>query len=214
MSNEVNGKLYYDRKGDAEILFGGIPIRAVKRVSFKDKLGTIYSLTRMVLNSVLYDFTKSSQGGCVMFSRDYSEWEFVAPDGRLRVEDGVYSGKTFIEGLRQLQTITSDNPIPAWDEFARWLDTRRTSINDKTSYLTVYLMTPDQSSLSECTNDFTLTETASFPDFLEDVITLVSSASDLQNMDSYLVGNTIQWVLKCTSSMLSKPIIMHFTFRE
>lgn len=218
MSNESNGNgngtgtMYFDRYGTTQLLFGKVPANAVKRAFLTDKLGTVHTLLKMTYKSLVYDFTKSAKGGCVTYASNYSEWEFIAPDGRLRVDKGVYNGKTFVNGIRQLQSIVRENPIPAWDEFAVWMNRKIPDIDTYSSWVTVYINTPDNAVSAVCANNFKLTESTGFSDFLDDVITIVNSASGLPNMDSYLVDNTIQWILEL--KVMGKSIPMHFTFRE
>ena len=206
------GTTYFDQKGNASFLFDKVPIHAVKRAFFTDKLGTVHTLMKLVHNAVTYDFSQSAKGGCVAFASDYSTWEFIAPDGRMGVERGIYQGKTFVEGLRQLQTIVSETPVPAWDQFAVWLNTKMEKVNSYSRSVTVYLMTPDQAYSGQCVNKFVLHGSANFADFLEDVIACVTGAYGSQRMNDYLVDNTIQFVLKLT--VMSATVMMHFIFRE
>ena len=112
------GLTYYDSEGEAKFI-NGVPINAVKKATFRDKLGTLHTLLKMVYNSVTYDFTKTARGGAVIFANNYKKWEFIAPDDRL--DFAGYSDMTLGEALSAMRTTLVANPISAWDNFAAWV---------------------------------------------------------------------------------------------
>lgn len=74
---------------------------------------------KLVVNSVVYDFTKTAEGGVVVSADDYSSIEFISPDNRLDYD--LYKTMTVGETLDAIEEILEVDPIPAWDKFAEWV---------------------------------------------------------------------------------------------
>lgn len=106
----------YDYAGPA-LLWRSIPLRTIKKAFFK-KGNTIRTLTKLILNSVTYDFKETAEGGAVIVPPEYAAVEFISPDGRIDynklLEDTL--GNEISSTIEILKT----NPIPAWDRFAEW----------------------------------------------------------------------------------------------
>lgn len=118
MGTAVPDSGWFDSSGNA-ILWKTIPLRALKRAIFK-RGDTTISLLKMVIGSATYDFTKTAKGGAVICPPDYSVIEFVAPDGHLTQE--ARASSSFGDALAHTISILNAKPVPAWDNFAKWLN--------------------------------------------------------------------------------------------
>lgn len=107
---------WFDDAGQA-VLWDNIPLRTVKRAVFRSG-DSIRSLTKMILNSVTYDFTKTAQNGAVIVPPGTRVCEFVSPDGR--IDHAHLIDGTFGEALSTMVGALEENPVPAWDQFASW----------------------------------------------------------------------------------------------
>ena len=206
------GTTYYDREGESAFLFGGVPIHAVKRATFKDKLGTLHTLLKLVYNSVTYDFNETAQGGAVIFANNYKNWEFIAPDDRLDFEG--YSSMTLGETLDDMQAVLADNPIPAWEQFACWLSKMIYTINAATSYYTVYLKNT-RGTISTPIDVLTFSSMTTFSQFLDTLIAALAPASELSMANFKTSDTSFACVLSFVNPSNGYELrTMTFTFRE
>lgn len=120
------GEMIFDSTGVAT-LFHTVPLHAVKKATFKTKLGILHDLLQMTWNNVTYDFTQTAKNGAVVFSNSYQNWEFVAPDDVL--DFNSYQSMTIGEALDAVRATIISNPIPAWNKFATWVGDRYETIN-------------------------------------------------------------------------------------
>lgn len=107
----------YDDTGLATT-YNGVPLRAVKRAFFR-KGNAVFTLMKLVLNSVTYDFRETAQNGVVICPQDFSAIEFISPDGR--IDYNSLKHETLQESLNSIISICETKPIPAWDRFAEFL---------------------------------------------------------------------------------------------
>jgi len=204
------GTTYYDSEGKATFLFNGVPIRAVKRASFKDKLGTLHTLLKLVYNSVTYDFNETAQGGAVVFANNYTNWEFIAPDDRFDFEG--YANMTLGATLQNMRTVLAENPIPAWDKFAGWVKGTGAYPQYVVSQSTAYISPVGGSETQITAPDFTAMSGESFVDFLDVLIIAIGASS--QSMSGYKTSDTAfacEVRLEANSNTL---VTMTFKFRE
>lgn len=118
----MSSSIIVDTTGPADLSFNGIPLRTLKNMKFTTKLGTAYNLLKMIINGITYNVEETSQNGAVVFSSDYGGWVFVAPDDRLDFDS--YTNMTFGEVMDDMEAVLSEKPIPAWDSFVEWLNSR------------------------------------------------------------------------------------------
>lgn len=206
------GTSYYDSNGEATFLFGKVPIYAVKKAFFKSKLGTVYQLMKMVYNSVTYDFSKTAEGGAVIFENDYSTWEFIAPDDRLNFES--YSSMTLGEALNDMQATLTSNPVPAWEQFVGWFNDIRYTVNSATGYCTVRLRN-SRGSISTQINALQFSEMSSFVEFLDTLETACAPALGLDMADFKTSDTSFACELAFINPSSNQEFMsMTFKFRE
>ena len=197
------GMTYYDSEGEANFLFNTVPIRAVKKAFFKDKMGTVKQMLKLVYNSVTYDFSKTAQGGAVIFADNYQSWTFIAPDDRLDMEG--YASMSIGQALESMATTLTENPIPAWDEFAEWLDSN-TMKSMVGSMGTAYLL--DASGYAVCQiSNLTFPAINSFLDILGMLQAWLAPAAGT-SMSRFTIANGF------TCQLQIGTMVMRFTFRE
>lgn len=205
------GTSYYDSDGEAMFLFGGVPIRAVKRAFFKNKLGTIHQLLKLAYNSVIYDFSKTAEGGAVIFENNYTEWEFIAPDNRLDFEG--YTNMTLGEAFDAMGVALTDNPIPAWEQFAEWFNTIRNKVNLGTNAFYIYLKDANGIASTEI-NNFSFSKITTFVDFIETLKTACTPALNRSMADFKTSDTSFACILIFYNSSWSKVMSTTFKFRE
>ena len=204
------GTSYFDSEGSATFLFDNVPINAVKRARFKDKLGTIHTLLKMVYNSVTYDFTKTAKNGAVIFADNYSGWEFIAPDNRLDF-DG-YTNMTMGDALKSMRAALVQDPIPAWDKFASWLDGYSDYLKNFAGQCTTFIWPINGSGQYINGINFTKMTGGSFIDFL-DVLIDALDGYDI-GMSNYKTSDTSFACILTLSNENGHLIDMTFKFRE
>lgn len=112
-----SGSKWFDYTGEAKT-WKGIPLKTIKRALFH-KGDIVRTLTKMVINSITYDFSETALGGAVIVSPDYSAMEFISPDGLIDyttlLNDNL--GQSFDAVIAALRL----SPIASWDKFAKWI---------------------------------------------------------------------------------------------
>ena len=96
----------------------GVPLAALKKAKFLTKVGGFLTMARLVYRNTVYDISKTSQTGAVLYSGGYDGFVFVAPDDRL--DFAAIPGMTMGALMDYLYTTTSETRIPAWDDFFEW----------------------------------------------------------------------------------------------
>jgi hypothetical protein len=140
MSGGGNSGIIIDITGEADLSFHGIPLRAIKKASFVDKLAVAKNLLKMVVNGVTYDFQKTALNGAVIFGMNYGLWDFVAPDDRFDFAD--YGDFTVGQTLLDMERILAEAPVPAWDSFIRWLNANLQNLNLDLSKISSFYIRP------------------------------------------------------------------------
>ena len=143
MSGGGNSGIIIDITGEADLSFHGIPLRTIKKASFVDKLAVARNLLKMVVNGATYDFQKTALNGAVIYGHNYGLWDFVAPDGRFDFTG--YGAMTVGETLLDMERILTENPVPAWDSFIRWLNENLSRLEIDTSGVSSFLIVPIRS---------------------------------------------------------------------
>lgn len=119
MAGGGNSGIIIDITGEADLSFHGVPLRAIKKASFVDKLGAARSLLKMMVNGMTYDFRRTARNGAVIFGMNYGLWDFVAPNGWF--DFSGYKDLTVGETLQDMERILTAVSVPAWDSFITWL---------------------------------------------------------------------------------------------
>lgn len=202
------GTIIIDKTGEADLSFHSVPLHAVKKATFKDKLGVLHTLVKMVWKSVTYNFNETAQNGAVIFANSYENWDFIAPDNRLSFSG--YLNMTLGEVLENMETVLTESPIPAWDKFAEWLGGKGNLANSVLGGVTTtYLITPGGAQTQ--VNNLTVPELTCFLDLLAALKDCTEPAS-AQAMSAYAYGSGFQCTLRLVSE--SSTTDMTFTFRE
>ena len=140
MSGGGNSGIIIDITGEADLSFHGIPLRAIKKASFVDKLAVARNLLKMVVNGAAYDFQKTALNGAVIFGMNYGLWDFVAPDGRF--DFSGYGAMTVGQTLLDMERTLTEAPVPAWDSFLAWLGENLENYNLDLSGISSYWIKP------------------------------------------------------------------------
>lgn len=128
--------IYFDITGKAT-LFNTIPLLTMKKANFINLVGAVYSLAKIVVNGVNYNISETAQNGAVVVSNNYMNWDFVAPDGKLKFED--YLNKNFGDALNTLHNAVHNSPIVPWNKFAAWVGENWGSISTTESNVYCYV---------------------------------------------------------------------------
>lgn len=111
-------------------LLGNVNFGAYQEVQFRNKLGVLYTIYRVIHNGRKYIYNGSSGGGeggggsslqdgAVAVSEDFSVWKFITPPDRWDMS--YFAQKTLKESLTEIVADTETAPIPAWDDFFTYL---------------------------------------------------------------------------------------------
>ena len=105
--------------------WNGIRLPEVRTASIQRLGGLLNSVARLVDLSQNVDYTfDTASNGAVIVSNNYLTWEFIAPTGY------EISPALTVSGLMDnLTSATAETPVPAWDEFAGFLNDYRGTIN-------------------------------------------------------------------------------------
>lgn len=109
-----------DKNGEADLSWHEVPLNAIKKATFKDKMNVLHDLFSLTVRGITYNFKKTAQYGAVVFRGNGETWEFVAPDGRLTFAD--YDTLTLGQTLAVVRQTLVEKPIPAWDTFIAWVN--------------------------------------------------------------------------------------------
>lgn len=112
----TGGTRWFDSTGAAEF-WKNVPMRTVKKAIF-NHAGTAYALSKIVRNTITYDFAKTAQGGAVIVPPEYTSIEFIAPDNR--IDYATLLKGTLGDAITSIISTLKKSPIAAWDHFAAW----------------------------------------------------------------------------------------------
>ena len=178
-----NNSLIIDITGEADLSFHGIPLRAIKKAGFVDKLGAVKSLIKMAVNGVMIDFRKTAQNGVVLFGQNYGLWDFIAPDGRF--DFSGYGAMTVGQTFLDMERILTEAPVPAWDRFIRWIGENLENYNLDLSGISSYWIKP----IGEAVIDETCVQGADFS--LGDLTDAVSFLQSLEEAFAPVIDQPI-----------------------
>ena len=154
----MSSQYFYDDTGQAT-LYNGVPLRTIKRAFFK-KGSAVFTLMKLVLNSVTYDFRETAENGAVICPKDYRSIQFISPDDRIDYDS--LKQVTLKETLDTVITICETNPIPSWDKFAEFLGSNIGTLSSATANMaSVTFSTVDGATIKEVSiPDFTVVNNA------------------------------------------------------
>lgn len=98
--------------------FDGVPLSAVKNARFINKIGTFFTLAKLIYNGTMYNFSGGG-GGTVVVDPQYLKWQFVAPDGLFDLD--TLEAMTLSQMLNSVADTITQSPIKEWDDFAAWI---------------------------------------------------------------------------------------------
>lgn len=213
-SSQYVSQNIYDDTGPAT-LHNGVPLRAVKRAFFK-KGNAVFTLMKLIINSVTYDFRETAQNGVVICPQDFSAIEFISPDGR--IDYNALKNVTLQESLNGIINICGTKPIPAWDKFSEFLGANVASLSDAVNNMaSVTLSTIDGVTVVEVDKpDFSLVVDAAtlFAMIRDTVEPAWSYPTSLYELDTAAFG----FMLTITSVPAQDGVIttfsLGFLFRE
>ena len=99
--------------------FDGVPLNAVRSARFITKAGSFFTLAKLILNNVLYDFSNGESGGTVVVDPQYLKWQFVAPLGMF--DSAKLETMTLADMLRSVAETITRTPVKEWEDFAAWI---------------------------------------------------------------------------------------------
>ena len=115
-----------------EPLFGELDFSRYQNVQFKNKLGDMYDIFRVIYNGRKYIYgagggtggsggggTTVPDNGAVAVSNDFTVWQFIAPPNRWDLQ--YFADKTLRQSLEEIVEDTANAPIPAFKEFFSYL---------------------------------------------------------------------------------------------
>lgn len=105
----------------------GVPMASIKHAKFLTKAGAFYTMAKIIYNNKVYETSKTAENGAVLFDGDYTNWVFVAPDGKLDF-DGMNT-MSLLDALTYIADAETAVSIPAWDEFCVWIGTLKDEMN-------------------------------------------------------------------------------------
>ena len=107
-------------------LWHGIPLSQVRSAFFTDKLRTVYTLRKLIVNNVENSFS-SAEDGAVSIDGSYLNWMFICPLDTFTPSD--FSGQTIGEFYDTLISYTSENFVKAWEDFAVFIGPNYQTVN-------------------------------------------------------------------------------------
>lgn len=96
----------------------GVPLPAVRNARFINRLGTFFTLSKLIYNGRTYDYSASGGGAVIMTSNALS-WQFVAPNGMFSAD--TLAALTVGQLLETVASGAETSPVPEWEDFASWL---------------------------------------------------------------------------------------------
>ena len=214
------GEMIFDSTGVAT-LFHTVPLHAVKKATFKTKLGILHDLLQMTWNNVTYDFTQTAKNGAVVFSNSYQNWEFVAPDDVL--DFNSYQSMTIGEALDAVRTTTISNPIPAWNKFAIWVGNNHETINsffNNDNIVTILRPATGSQTMEELLQNHSMNQMEFVADMtsVADIIDVLKNAfGDLANKplsDYDIDSSNLKFNIELYDLTNGNGMTVYFTFRE
>lgn len=98
--------------------FDGVPLSAVKSARFINKIGTFFTLAKLIYNGTMYNFSGGG-GGTVVVDPQYLKWQFVAPDDLFDLD--TLEAMTLSQMLNSVADTITQSPIKEWNDFAAWI---------------------------------------------------------------------------------------------
>lgn len=96
----------------------GVPLSSVKNARFVDKLGSMFTLARLVLNGITYRFT-ASRDGAVFINTSSLSMSFVSPEDLL--DEDVLLTMTVSELLEAIAQACETTYVSAWEDYVAWM---------------------------------------------------------------------------------------------
>ena len=218
-----NNGLIIDITGEADLSFHGIPLRAIKKAGFVDRLGAVKSLIKMAVNGVMIDFRKTAQNGVVLFGQNYGLWDFVAPDGRF--DFSGYADLTVGQTLLDMERILTEAPVPAWERFIQWLNENLQNYDLDMSHISSFYICPiifEETDQEELLNsavrggEFTLEELTDCVAFIQSIEQAVAPVAD-RPLSEYMTGEGAFgfMILACTINQNTgeEQVVIPLSFR-
>lgn len=106
----------WNTDGDVLTTDSGIPLGAVRKAFFHHK-DTIKAVTKLIINSTVYDIDKQSKEGMVVVGYNYKDVTFFLPEDRAEMTASDGKTMSIYDYLAKLAT-TTYSEIAAWDHFA------------------------------------------------------------------------------------------------
>lgn len=211
----TSNAMWFDDTGRAST-YNGVPLRTIKKAFFT-KGKALITLGKLVINSVVYDFTETAQNGVVICPTDYSAIEFISPDGR--IDYASMDEMTLHEALTTIHDICSENPIPSWDAFMLFLgENSETLDNVLANIATVSLVTIDGSSSVDVGTPYFagITDMAAFLEMLHATLDPVCNDQpfSMYKLDTAAFGCGLKLVSNPDENGAITTITMGFLFRE
>ncbi len=108
-------------------MWRGIPLSHVRSSFFVDKLGTVTTLMKLIINNDATEFT-SAEDGAVTMDGSYLNWMFIAPVGAFNISE--FAGKNVGEFFQIIANRTSSRRIEAWEEFITFINSAVSMVNN------------------------------------------------------------------------------------
>ena len=210
----MSSKIWFDYKG-SEHYWRTMPLRCIKR-SFFSVNGVARYITQMIVNSVVYDFNKTAQGGAVIVASDYSSCGFIAPDDRLPYDD--YLTMTLGQVMLDMEQVLKKKPIPSWDNFMAWLGFNYETIDEATLRMDSCQITTIDGGTSTTMGLIDFSKVKDFVTFLAQVRSKAAAALSLPlttyQLDEYVFGFALNMVSSPDEDGNTTTLNIGFMFRQ
>lgn len=105
--------------------WNGITLAEVRHAVFKNVKNEIRTVARLVdtTKGTNYEFN-TAKNGAIVISNNYLNWDFVAP-----TDFKINPGALVSDFFDNMQAAVTSRPVPAWDDFAVFLNGYKATIN-------------------------------------------------------------------------------------
>lgn len=105
--------------------WNGITLAEIRTAYFRNVGNTLYTVRRLLDIGADMDYTfNTTSNGAIIVKDNYLTWEFIAPENYT-----VSPGNTVADMFTNLESAVTTNPVPAWEDFAGFLNGKKATIN-------------------------------------------------------------------------------------
>lgn len=107
-------------------IWHGITLAEVRKAYFRTISDSLYTIQKLIDQDETVNFTfDTASSGAAIVDDYYLTWEMIAPD-----DYNVELGETVEDMFTNLENAVSNNPVPTWEDIAKYLNEKRSTINE------------------------------------------------------------------------------------